>query len=212
MHFLPHRVYNTIFMFTGIIRAIGTVTHHTVRARGGRLVIAFPPHIARRVRTGSSISVNGVCLTVAKKESASVWFLVMPETVRKTTLKRLKKGDRVNLEPSLTVGEEVGGHFVYGHIDGEGEIVSQKEHDREVVLTIRPPKNLLPFIGIHGAIAIDGVSLTVARKSKINFTVCLVDFTLKHTIFKNSKVKDKVNIELDKICTPMFLRKLREKE
>jgi len=212
-------------MFTGIVQVIGKVgnqeirkpvlvplSHHEVSQVEGSgneaIMKVVAPKIAAKVQLGSSVSVNGVCLTVAKKRGQNLFFNFMLETRRKTTLGEKKSGDRVNLETSLRLGDEVGGHFVYGHVDGVGMVREifkknsppgrgRRGGGLQVLFTIKPPQALIPYIVPQGAVAIDGVSLTVSGVEKKTFTVSLVPFTLKHTTLGLLKKGDKVNIEAD---------------
>ena len=180
-------------MFTGIIETIGKI----VVFNGAYLMIQTPKDF--RVRLGDSVAVAGVCLTVGKIERRQVRFDLMKETLRKTALLGKKTGEVVNLERSLKAGDRIGGHFVYGHVDGVGEVTPllAKEGLGEVLLQIKPPPALMIYIVPQGAVALDGASLTVARVSKTSFTVSLVPYTLKHTTLGALKPRDKVNIEVD---------------
>ncbi len=126
----------------------------------------------------------------------------MPVTRELTTLGTLKVGDRVNLEPPLRVGDELGGHFVMGHVDGQGSIknILRAKSRSTSVIAIKIPKALTRYIVPRGAIAIDGISLTVVARRGNVFTVSLVDYTLRHTTLGQKKVGDKVNIEIDSLA------------
>lgn len=195
-------------MFTGIVRAMGEIIE---RDQTG-LIIQSPTGF--RVSAGDSIAVDGVCLTVSKVKRGRWRFEVMSETLKKTTIGhraiarwRARPGDQVNLERALKVGDEIGGHFVYGHVDGVGEVLSTPRTRRGAPpfakggagwwIKIKPSAKLMKYIVPQGSIAIDGVSLTVARVGKSNFTVSLVPYTLKHTTLGSLKKGDKVNIEVD---------------
>ena len=198
-------------MFTGIVLSTGEIISIEPQKDGLRLCIesAF---IAGRAKLGSSVSVSGVCLTVSKKEGKKLWFDVMEETVTKTTLAKKRMGDRVNLEPSLRLGDEVGGHFVYGHTDTVGEIkeiITAKAGSRPYggtklrnsrLLRTGLTKKFMKYIAAQGSVTIDGVSLTVARVGKSDFTVSLVEYTLEHTTLKFLKKGDRVNVECDMIA------------
>lgn len=185
-------------MFTGIIEDVGIIRRREVV--NGQLQLIVESKKIRTVKKGSSVSVDGVCLTVAGKKGNSVMFDVMKETVRKTTLAQKKKGDRVNIERALKVGDELSGHFVFGHVDGIGQVT-------EGLLTIKPPRELMKYIVPQGSVAIDGVSLTVARVRKESFTVSLVDYTLKHTTLGTLKKGDMVNIEIDMLAKIIWQKK-----
>jgi riboflavin synthase len=181
-------------MFTGIIREVGIVKQlHDGKLEIGNWGENFPS-------IGSSVSVNGVCLTVAGYGIGAVIFDVMPETLRKTTIGGKNAGDAVNLESSLRVGDELGGHFVCGHADGVGVVTNvEKEHDA-ALMTIQPPQELMRFFAPQGSVAVDGVSLTIADTRDDAITVSLVQHTLEHTTLGRVKKGDRVNIECDMLA------------
>lgn len=179
-------------MFTGIIKDKATIED----IQGNKLFIKSEK-IAPKLKLGSSITVDGVCLTVSKKNKNIFSVDVMPETKRVTTLGDLKKEAQVNLEPALTSGEELGGHFVTGHIDGVGKIVARRKEKDSVILEIVPPSNLMKYIVYKGSIALDGVSLTVANVERNKFSVALIPYTLEVTNLSEKKIGNKVNIEID---------------
>lgn len=182
-------------MFTGIIETTGRV----VSVSPARLAVRHST-IAKRVKIGSSVSVSGMCLTVRKKKNGVLWFDVMPVTIRKTTLGKMQPDDVVNLESSLRIGDEVGGHFVFGHVDGVGTVAVVRRERHALLVTIRPPKALMRFIVPQGSVAIDGVSLTVARRAAGMFTVSLIPETLERTTLGNMQHGDRVNIECDMLA------------
>lgn len=186
-------------MFTGLVQATGIVREAARENEGLRLCMEADRPL-RRLAPGSSVSVSGVCLTLVKKVGRRMWFDAMEETIRKTTLGFLKPGGRVNLEPSLRLGDEVGGHFVFGHVDGVARIKNIEYRMKNCELTFVLPKKLMKYIVLQGSVAVDGVSLTVARVGKNDCTVSLVDFTLEHTTLKNLKKGDTVNIECDMLA------------
>ena len=179
-------------MFTGIIKNKGTIED----IQGNKFFIKSEK-IAPKLKLGSSITVDGVCLTVSKKDKDIFFVDIMPETKRVTTLGSLKRGDQVNLEPALTLGEELGGHFVTGHIDGVGRVVARRKEKDSVILEIVPPPDLMKYIAYKGSIALDGVSLTVANVERDRFSVALIPYTLEVTTLSKKKIGDKVNIEVD---------------
>ena len=176
-------------MFSGIVQAVGTV----VSQSENELQIKTK-QLARRVATGSSVCVSGVCLTVTKIEGETLHFDLMPETLRQTNLGEKKEGDRVNLETSLKAGDEIDGHFVYGHVDGVGEVM------RLDFLKIKPPKALMPYIAPQGSVAVDGVSLTVARVEEETFSISLVPYTRAHTALCGWRAGQRVNVEVDMLA------------
>lgn len=182
-------------MFSGIIQSIGEV----VSSEAGSLRIRSAV-IAGQVRKGSSVSVSGVCLTVEDVKSDLLVFSFMPETSKKTTLGAIGKGHLVNLEPSLRVGDELGGHFVYGHVDGVGVVVALKAEGNATLVTLRLPNDLIKFMSPQGSLTVDGVSLTAARVDASAVTMSLVSYTKEHTTLGRLRENDMVNIECDMLA------------
>jgi len=183
-------------MFTGIIIEKGMVIR-IARASQSFVIGLKGDKSVRRIVFGSSISVNGVCLTVTDINGDVFEADVMPETVKRTNLTFLKPGNFVNLEPALRFGDEMGGHMVTGHIDGTGDIISLVKDDNAIWMMIEAPDSILNQIVLKGSIAIDGVSLTVANINGTKFSVSLIPLTVKETILGQKKVGDTVNIETD---------------
>jgi riboflavin synthase len=181
-------------MFTGIVEEVGKV----VSTQAGRLVIAARETL-KNVKPGGSVAVNGVCLTVTDFTATSFAFDVMPETLKRTNLGRLKSGDKVNLERPLGLGGEVGGHLVQGHIDDTGKVVSITP-EGESIARFEAPPGVMRYVVPKGFIAVDGISLTVTEIQSNSFQVSLVDFTLKHTNLDGRKAGDRVNLEVDIIA------------
>lgn len=140
---------------------------------------------------------NGVCLTVERSEGASFIAAAVPETLRKTTLGSCVEGSRVNLERSLKVGDELGGHWVQGHVDARATIRSVVRQGADVLVGVEIPDELRAYVAPRGSIALDGVSLTVAGWHEPVATVALVPYTLDHTIANAYRVGDEVNLEVD---------------
>jgi riboflavin synthase len=182
-------------MFSGIVSAVGTV----VETGPNRLAITNAP-TARRLKVGSSVAVNGACLTVVKKSGATFVMDVVPETLRRTNLGALARGSRVNLELPLSAAGLLDGHIVQGHIDAPARVksVTPKAAGREIKFDL--PKSISRFVVEKGSIAVDGVSLTVARVSKTTFTVALIPHTLEVTIAGGYKPGDTVNLEVDVVA------------
>ncbi|KKS50179.1 MAG: Riboflavin synthase alpha chain [Candidatus Nomurabacteria bacterium GW2011_GWA2_43_66] len=150
-----------------------------------------------KVKLGESISVNGVCSTV-KKLNKNISFEYMPETLSLTNLSFLKKGDTVNIEPSMRLGDSISGHIVLGHVDGKGEILNIRKEGNSQVFEIKiPAKNFRQFLVYKGAVTVEGVSLTVTRISKNSFFVKIIPHTLKYTNIKHKRKGDFVNLEFD---------------
>jgi riboflavin synthase len=188
-------------MFTGIVRYLGTVDDVRISDnRSAITLIVDIGYLADDTKVGDSISVNGVCLTVVSKDnnSSKVTFNVIGETVKRTNLGMIKKGDRVNIEPSLRVGDSIDGHFVLGHVDCMGTIVDKVEEKDQVVMSIRVDnKDIMRYVAEKGSIAVDGVSLTVVSCSNDIFTVALIPHTLDVTTLGIKGKGDRVNIEVD---------------
>jgi riboflavin synthase len=182
-------------VFTGIIKEVGRVTG----ASPGRLVIAASS-VLHGMEPGGSIAVNGACLTVASFDAGSFLVDVMPETARRTNLGLLTVGDRVNLEPPLTVGEQLGGHLVQGHVDGTARVVSVVRGSGEMTVRLEAPPDLMRYVVEKGFIAVDGVSLTIASRDATSFQVSIVDYTRRHTTLDSRKAGDLVNLEADIIA------------
>ena len=181
-------------MFTGIIEEVGYIQ----RIGGGQLAVSCEK-VLTDVRQGDSIAVNGVCLTVTSFDRNYFTADVMPETIRCTEFRELKKGSPVNLERALTLASRLGGHIVSGHIDGTGTIESLQAEDNAVWVTIAAPGEILKYIVQKGSIAIDGVSLTVAYIDDSVFKVSIIPHTKDQTTLLGKKPGDEVNLECDMI-------------
>ena len=156
------------------------------------------PAIAARVGRLESVAVNGVCLTVARVRQATLGFELITETLRCTTLGRLRAGSRVNLEPSLTLTDRLNGHVVLGHIDGMGTLASRREQRGELVLTIRVPRSLRRWLVPKGPVTVDGVSLTIGSTiTPTTFTIHLIPETLRQTTLRSLQPGNRVNLEAD---------------
>jgi riboflavin synthase len=182
-------------MFTGLIRTTGTITE--LISAGGGVRLSIQQSGLEDVRAGDSISVSGICLTVKRTSGSVLGFDVMEETVRRTTLARMKPGKRVNLEPALRVGDRLGGHFVLGHVDTVARVLKVTTEPTQKVVWISAPAEVAPYLVPKGSIAVDGVSLTVARLEAERFAVALVEYTLTHTTLGGLRVGDSVNLEAD---------------
>lgn len=183
-------------MFTGIIEEIGKVERIQKDSRNCKLSIKASK-ILTDIHLGDSIAVNGICLTVTHFNHQSFTADVMNETWSRTALTLLKHGSEVNLERALSINGRLGGHVVTGHIDGTGKISSIKKDDNAVWYQINTQKEILDLIVEKGSITIDGISLTVAKVSKVNFSVSVIPHTLKQTILKSKQVGSTVNLEND---------------
>lgn len=183
-------------MFTGIIEEMGKIKE--VRKSNNNFTLSIEARdILKNVRVGDSISVNGVCLTVTSFSTTVFTVDVMPETLNATNLGHLSEGSRVNLEPSMPADGRFGGHFVSGHVDGVGTIIEQKSESNSVYYRIQLSRELLRYLVMKGAVAVDGTSLTVFGVSDDAFTISLIPHTLRETVLGMKGVGDLVNIECD---------------
>ena len=192
-------------MFTGIVQGKGRVAAIESNPFGLRLTIEPPPggfHHGYAPEHGHSICVSGVCLTVApgsgsRDSTGAMRFDVIAETLDKTTLGRLGVGDAVNLEPSVTPHQPMGGHFMQGHVDAVGEVTAVHDGDDEWRTTLRPPAELMKYVIAKGSVAIDGISLTIAAVHDDAFDVALIPTTLDLTTLADKRPGDGVNLEMD---------------
>jgi riboflavin synthase alpha subunit len=186
-------------MFTGIVQTMGRVAELQPRDYGRRLVIerrGWSPWGGAVIREGDSISVSGVCLTVAEVTEQTLAFDVIFETLQKTSLGDLAPGDPVNLEPSVTPNQPMGGHFVQGHIEGVGVIRSVQEGE-DWRIRVDTPAELLEAIVPKGSVAIDGVSMTVAQVFEDGFELAVIPTTIRLTTLGRYKAGQRVNLETD---------------
>lgn len=180
-------------MFTGII----THTAKLESAKQGVFVVTVEPEFVSKTKIGDSISVNGVCLTVEKKNKNKIFFSVIPETLKRTNLGGLKTGSVLNLEMSLTLQILMSGHMVQGHVDGVGKIKKIKKEGNGHEVEIEAEPSVLEFLVEKGSVAINGISLTIAKLNKKSFVVAMIPHTWKKTNLKDVDVGDKINIEID---------------
>ncbi len=185
-------------MFTGLVEAVGELIDREPTAGGFRLRIASD--LARELTPGDSLAVNGVCLTVISAGNGEVHADVGPETVRVTTLGGLAHGSRVNLERPMRADSRFGGHFVQGHVDAVGGVEALKPEADFHWLSVSFPPELARFFVTKGSVAVDGISLTVARLDSARFDVQIVPFTLAHTNLGTIHAGDRVNLECDMIA------------
>ncbi|OHE57565.1 MAG: riboflavin synthase subunit alpha [Thermodesulfovibrio sp. RBG_19FT_COMBO_42_12] len=183
-------------MFTGLIIEMGEIT--SVRKRSGGAILSLSAiNVASDAKQGDSISVNGVCLTVVSKDSNILSFDLSEETLQSTNLGSLKTGDVINLEPSLSTGSKIGGHFVTGHVDAVGKIRSKVRIGDMVKVEIEAPANVMNFLVEKGSVSVDGISLTVVDILKDRFTVVIIPHTAKLTTMGLKGQGNTVNIEAD---------------
>mgnify|MGYP001774027057 CR=1 FL=1 len=182
-------------MFNGIIQEVGQVKNF-FRSGSVYFLQISSPFLCHKLKVGDSISVDGVCLTITEKENTDLHLNVVEETYRRTNFSRLKPGKRVNLEPPLRAGEFISGHLIYGHIDTTLEVLGWKDTE----LWVELPSEWSAYIVEKGAVALNGVSLTVAIKKSGSFSVALIPYTLQHTNLTDFREGDRLNLEIDPIA------------
>lgn len=185
-------------MFTGIVEEIGKIESIKKGAKSSTLTVSGHL-IFTDLNLGDSVSVNGVCLTVASLTENSFTADVMHETLNRSSLGHLKTGSAVNLERAMAANGRFGGHVVSGHIDGTGQISKIKKDDNAIWYTIRANSAIMRYIVHKGSIAIDGISLTIAEVSGEDFSVSIIPHTAKSTILSEKSVGSVVNLENDLI-------------
>ena len=190
-------------MFSGIISALGSIKNitydeiYTVDIEIIKINLEDFEKSENLIKIGCSIACSGVCLTLTKKNDNILTFDVSKETMKKTNFSNLKVGDLVNLERSLRVGDEIGGHFVTGHVDTVLKLQKIREENGSKVLYIKLTNEISPYIASKGSITIEGISLTVNDVNNGYFNVNIIPFTWDNTNLKNIKVNDFVNVEID---------------
>jgi len=186
-------------VFTGIVEGLGIIKkfEKKTNTRSAARMKVDLGNLAKGLKAGHSVAINGVCLTVTKISKNDVEFEMIRETIRKTDLGKLESGDKVNIERSLKVGDRMEGHFVLGHIDGTGKIIKIKKMPKEIKLWIELPNDLTKHVVKKGSITIDGISLTLVDVIKNKISVCIIPHTMKITNLNSKKIGDKVNIETD---------------
>jgi len=183
-------------MFTGIIEHLGTIDSLKFHAEGGRLTIQAPT-VAPLLAIANSIAVDGCCLTVVALDGEHFSADLSTETIRKTSAGEWKRGTRVNLEQPMTAGKEFGGHFVLGHVDTIGRVTRLEAEGENWWYGVEVPESFAKSIVLQGSIAIDGISLTVARWNGRVAETAIIPFTYEHTNLKGKKIGDAVNLEGD---------------
>lgn len=198
-------------MFSGIIADVGIITRAEDRDGGLRLSVATEALGMDDVRIGDSIAVNGICLTVVKKDGAVFTVDVSRETLN-CTVGLERQGGHVNLEKALRLSDRLGGHLVSGHVDGVGEVVAFNDIGESWRLAVRAPQKLAKYIATKGSITINGVSLTVNHVAGSEFDVNLIPHTLEVTTLNELKAGSKVNLEIDLIARYVERMMQAEKE
>ena len=190
-------------MFTGIISHLGKVES----IKGAKFAFSAPASLIKNLKKGSSISVNGVCLTLKNSSSGRKFNVdLMPETIKRSAFSDLRRGDPVNLELAMKADSRFEGHIVQGHVDGVAKLGSVKRQGNSRLVTLRVPEPLTRYIAEKGSIAVNGISLTVISAKGNQFTVGIIPYTWENTMLQQLKVGDKVNIEVDILAK--YLEKL----
>lgn len=201
---LTHQLSSTIInrfdytysMFTGLIEDVGEVYRWQMRKRSGTLTLSTRLPLDE-MSLGASIAVNGACLTIVGKANGRFAVDVSPETLERTSLKKLRRGHLVNLERPLRLSDRLGGHLVTGHVDGVGVVKEIKKRGKFTFFLFQVPASIDPLLVPKGSVAVDGISLTVNECEKQRFSVAIIPYTLRHTNLLGRRVGDKVNIEAD---------------
>ncbi|MBO6879317.1 riboflavin synthase [Winogradskyella sp.] len=184
-------------MFTGIVEDLGTV--QKLEKEDGNLHLTLSSSITNELKIDQSVAHNGVCLTVTSLENNNYTVTAIKETLDKTNLGSLKKGDVVNLERAMKLGDRLDGHIVQGHVDQTAKCISVEEENGSWLFTFNYDKSLNNITIEKGSITVNGVSLTVVNSKVNQFSVAIIPFTYEHTTFNTLKVGDDVNLEFDVI-------------
>jgi riboflavin synthase len=195
-------------MFTGLISDMATVERVVPRQGGARLTLRPSALDIRDLVLGESIACSGCCLTVSETAGDLVTFDAVPETLSRTTIGAWRPGTRVNLERALAIGDRLGGHLVAGHVDAVGEVLARAAEGEGARLTISLPREIAPLVAEKGSVAVDGVSLTVARAHRDRFEIALIPETLARTTLGAAAAGTKVNLEADVVAR--HVARLRE--
>ena len=191
-------------MFTGIIDHNGEITRIVKKRNQDITIFILTEFKSKDIKLGSSICCNGVCLTVCKfnrlKNRLELSFDVSNETINCTNFSKLKIGSKINLEKSLRMGDEISGHFVFGHVDEVSKLLTIKRIKGSHQLKFSKSKKLSKYIAKKGSIAVDGVSLTINSSDSKSFSVNIVPYTWEHTNFNKLKVNSLINVEVDMLA------------
>ena len=183
-------------MFTGIVRELGVVVE-AEEVGGGRALAVRAPATASRTRVGDSIAIDGCCLPATEVADRTIRFHAVPETIARSTLGALERDQQVNVEPAIRAGEELGGHYVQGHVDAVGRIRSVEAEGQGLRVVVAAPDGVLRYCVEKGSVTVDGVSLTVAEVVDGAFAVALVPHTLDATTLSGLRPEQAVNLEAD---------------
>jgi riboflavin synthase len=192
-------------MFTGLIQEVGLMAQAEKRGADLRLSLEAP-RLSQRLKVGDSLAVNGCCLTAVEITPPIVSFQAVPETLKRTVLGLLKKGEPVNLELPLTLSDSLGGHFVQGHVDGIAQILKMEKEGEGARMRVRIPEALTPYVVEKGSIALDGISLTVAELHGDEVEIALIPHTIQNTCLRSKKTDDYLHVEVDMLAK--YLEKL----
>ncbi len=185
-------------MFTGLIEELGVVKG--LKQRGNLIELSIEAEkVVEDLKIGDSIAINGACLTVIGIKSKLFSVDVSGETLEKTTLSKLKVGDRINLERPLRMGDRLGGHLISGHVDGVGRIEEKVAHNESFLLKFKAPSEFMKYMVPKGSIAVDGISLTIVNVDGESFSVEIIPHTAKVTTLGLKGIGDEVNLEVDLI-------------
>jgi riboflavin synthase len=195
-------------MFTGLVSDVGVVERLEPRAGGARITNRPGTQPVDELAPGESVACNGACLTVVERGAGRMSFDAVPETLARTTLGQWRQGTRVNLERALRLSDRLGGHLVQGHVDAVGQILARVPEGQGARLTVSLPPAIAPLVAEKGSIAIDGVSLTVARAGRDRFEVALIPETLSRTVLGAAAPGTPVNLEADLVAR--HVARLRE--
>ena len=185
-------------MFTGLIQQTGKISSRSMNGNAGKLTICLKQPLSAP-ETGESIAINGTCLTLEEMNGTELVFHVMEETFRRTNLGSLPTGAVVNVERALRAGDRLGGHFVSGHVDGTGRILSFERIGSDMELRVELPENVSKFLVPKGSIALDGISLTIANLTKQSCAVRIIPTTWRETNLSFKSCGDILNLEADMI-------------
>jgi riboflavin synthase len=183
-------------MFTGLIEEVGSVIAVGASKNGNQLKIAAQ-RVAKKIRRGDSLSVNGCCLTLSSHRGEELVFDLLDETIARTNLKNLQPKQPVNLERAIAGTERFGGHFVQGHIDCVSPVIAYQKSGGDFRLEIKLPKAFAHYVAYKGSIAVNGISLTVAEVLLKSFVVWIIPYTKAHTNLDQVQVGDPMNLEFD---------------
>lgn len=183
-------------MFTGLVEEVGEITALRATPAGTALRLRAPG-VAAQAAVGDSVAVNGICLTVEQIAGEQLAFHLGQETVSRTTARRWTVGRRVNLEQAVPAGGRLGGHLVQGHVDGLGTITAVRRQGDTVWLSLTFPPEAAPYLVEKGSLAVDGVSLTIARLDSRELSIQIIPYTWEHTALRDLCPGSEVNLEYD---------------